>query len=77
MLIPLDEEERNNAKKAGQESSKQTHGHADKRDKGSSKPASSRASTRLDKKTQQMVAELNRLKTQMVEFQQSIHRPPV
>ncbi|KAL9962920.1 hypothetical protein ACROYT_G032074 [Oculina patagonica] len=70
------EEKRSDAKKAGEES-KQTNGHTDKRDKGSSKPTSSRASTRLDKKTQQMVAELNRLKTQMVEFQQSIHRPPV
>lgn len=39
--------------------------------------ATSRSSTHLDKKTQQMLAELQRLKTQMIEFRQSVHRPPV
>ena len=74
----LDEQERKEAKHAGKESITQTHGHTDKRSKeSSSKPASSRASTRHDKKTQQMLAELNRLKSQMIEFQQSMHRPPV
>lgn len=51
--------------------------HSDKKGKSFPKPASSRASTNLDKKTQQMVAELKRLKSQMVEFKQSVHRPPV
>ena len=48
-----------------------------KRKGTSSQAASSRASTHLDKKTQQMVAELYRLKWQMTAFKQSIQRPPV
>ncbi|XP_015757543.1 PREDICTED: uncharacterized protein LOC107336950 isoform X1 [Acropora digitifera] len=40
--------------------------------------ASSRSSTHtFNKKTQQMVAELERLKMQMSEFHQSVQRPPV
>ena len=48
-----------------------------KRKGTSSQAASSRASTHLDKKTQQMVAELYRLKWQMTAFKQSIQRTPV
>ena len=48
-----------------------------KRKGTSSQAASSRASTHLDKKTQQMVAELYRLKWQMTAFKHSIQRPPV
>ncbi|KAJ7388655.1 hypothetical protein OS493_036509 [Desmophyllum pertusum] len=64
-----DEEERNVAENPPK--------HDDKSSKGASKAPSSRPSTRLDKKSQQMLAELHRLKTQMTDFQQSIQRPPV
>ena len=75
IIDPADEEEQGKKDSTGDESrnKKQT----DQKSKESSKPASSRTSTHLSKKTQLMVAELNRLKTQMTEFQQSIHRPPV
>ena len=70
-----EKEGKNNAKKTD---GKNRNAHElDKRSKGSSKPASSRASTHLDKKSQQMLAELHRLKRQMTEFQLSIYRPPV
>lgn len=39
--------------------------------------ASFRSSTHTEKKAQQMLAELHRLKTQMSEFHQSVQRPPV
>lgn len=69
--------------KEGKSDTETTHGknrnahELDKRSKESSKPASSRASTHLDKKSQQMLAELHRLKRQMTEFQLSMYRPPV
>ena len=59
-----------------EEKNRNTH-ELDKKNKESFKPASSRASTHLDKKSQQMLAELHRLKRQMTEFRLSIYRPPV
>ena len=61
------------AEKATKQDKPQTNMKA----KQGSKPVSSKASTHMDKKTQQMLAEFYRLKNQMREFQQSIQRPPV
>ncbi|XP_020631078.1 uncharacterized protein LOC110068055 isoform X1 [Orbicella faveolata] len=69
-----EKEGRKNAEKTGGRN-RNTH-ELDKRSKESSKPASSRTSTHLDKKSQHMLAELRRLKRQMTEFQRSIDRPP-
>lgn len=74
-IHPVDEEVQE--KKVDGDGENESPKHSDKKGKSFPKPASSSASTNLDKKTQQMVAELKRLKSQMVEFKQSVHRPPV
>lgn len=71
--VTADEDESSVAEKATKQDKPQTN----MKSKEGSKPASSKASTHMDKKTQQMLAEFYRLKNQMREFQQSIQRPPV
>ena len=70
----IDEEERGTKETTATENKSPKHPH--KKGKNTLKPPSSRASAHHTK-TQQMMAELQRLKSQMIEFRQSIHRPPV
>lgn len=73
--VHSEKEARNNAEKT--DGKNRNTQELDKRSKESSKSPGSRTSTHLDRKSQQMLAELHRLKRQMTEFQLSIERPPV
>ena len=70
----IDEEEQ--GKKDTIVGEKKSLKHSETKGKGISRPSTRRAN-HLDAKTQQMLAQLQRLRSQMIEFRQSVHRPPV